>query len=275
MFDEAVEIRDRLAVLVDRLDPDAVSGSAARELWGVLDKSERLCAAGKTLLARRVAATHQRTGGSRSAAEELARRGGTSTGAAKDSLDTSARLAEQPPVEQAVRRGELSPAQAALVSAAAAADPAEAQRLTELARRVSLPELREECARVKAAADPDPDATNRRLHNLRRLRRWIDSEGFWNLHAKGTPQAGAAFNAVLDALTDERFRVAYRAGQREPLEAYAFDALMALADRATSRPAAGNARQYRRPAQHQRRPTRRQRNDCSPARNDHRSARPE
>ncbi|HEY9376053.1 MAG TPA: hypothetical protein VIQ02_03040, partial [Jiangellaceae bacterium] len=61
MFAEAVEIRDRLADLVDRLDPDAVSGSAARELWGVLDKSERLCAAGKTLLARRIAQTHQRS----------------------------------------------------------------------------------------------------------------------------------------------------------------------------------------------------------------------
>jgi hypothetical protein len=30
MFAEVVEIRERLASLVDRLDPDAVSGSAAR-----------------------------------------------------------------------------------------------------------------------------------------------------------------------------------------------------------------------------------------------------
>jgi hypothetical protein len=95
---------------------------------------------------------------------------------------------------------------------------------------VSVPELREECARVRAAADPDPEATNRRLHQARRLRRYVDGEGFWNLHAKGTPQAGAAFNVVLDAFTDQVFTTARRAGRQEPVEAYAFDALMALAD---------------------------------------------
>ncbi len=169
MFEDAIQVRDRLAVLVDRLDPDAVSGSAARELWRVLDASERLCAAGKTLLARRIAGTHQRSGGTRSAAEELARRGGTPTGQAKEALDTSNRLPDQPAVDKALRRGELSPAQAALISAA---DPSQAGRLTDLAGRVSLPELRDECARVRAAADPDPDATIRRIHAHRRLRHY-------------------------------------------------------------------------------------------------------
>jgi hypothetical protein len=229
MFEDAAEIRDRLAALVDRLDPDAVSGSAASDLWGVLDASERLCAAGKTLLARRLAQTHRpEMAGVKTAAEELARRSGTSTGAAKDALDTSARLPEQPAVERAVRRGELSLAQAAVISAAVGANPAEENRLVELASQVSVPELRDECARVRAAADPDPAATNRRLHAQRQLRRWIDGEGFWNLHAKGTPQAGAAFNAV----TDQVFRAARRAGGNEPVEAYGFDALMALADQA-------------------------------------------
>ncbi|HZY27530.1 MAG TPA: DUF222 domain-containing protein [Jiangellaceae bacterium] len=233
MFEDAVDIRDRLADFVDRLDPDAVSGSAARDLWGVLDASERLCAAGKTLLARRIAATHRpEKAGAKTAAEELARRSGTSTGAARDALDTSARLPVQPGVDGALRRGELSLAQAAVVSAAVAANPAEEHRLVELASQVSVPELREECARVRAAADPDPAATNRRLHAQRRLRRWTDSEGFWNLHAKGTPQAGAAFNAVLDAVTDQVFNAARRAGRSEPVEAYGFDALMALADQA-------------------------------------------
>jgi hypothetical protein len=232
MFQDAVEIRDRLADLVDRLDPDAVSASTARELWAILDKSERFCAAGKTLLARRLVQTHQpEKAGAKSAAEDLARRSGTSTGAAKDSLDTSARLPEQAGVEGALRRGEVSLAQAAVISAAVAANSAEEHRLVELARRVSVPELREECARVRAAADPDPEATNRRLHRARRLRRYVDGEGFWNLHAKGTPQAGAAFNVVLDAFTDRVFTTARQAGRTESVEAYAFDALMALADR--------------------------------------------
>ena len=232
MFAEAVEIRDRLAVLVDRLDPDAVSGSTARGLWAEFDRIERLGSAGKTLLARRVAATHQRSGGTRTAAEELARRGGTSTGTAKESLNTSQRLSDQPSVENAVRRGQLSTAQAALISEAAAADPSQSGRLTDLAGRVSLAELREECARVKAAADPDPDATNRRIHAARRLRHYTDPEGGWNLTARGTAQAGAAFLTVLTALTDAIFRQARRQGRCEPPEAYAFDALMHLAEHA-------------------------------------------
>jgi hypothetical protein len=78
MFEGALEVRDRLAVLVDRLDPDAVSGSAAGELWAVLDACERLCAAGKTLLARRVAQAHRvEMAGAKTAAEYLARQAGT------------------------------------------------------------------------------------------------------------------------------------------------------------------------------------------------------
>jgi hypothetical protein len=200
-------------------------------LWALLDASERLCAAGKTLLASRIASTHRpQTAGAKSAAEEMARKAGITSGAAKDAVDTSKRLPEQPDVERALRRGVLSAAQAALVSAAAAANPAAEARLVELASRVSMPELREECARVKAAADPNPDATNRRVHAGRRLGRWIDGEGFWTLVAKGTPQAGAAFCAVLDAVSDQVFQTARRAGRTEPVEAYAFDALMALAD---------------------------------------------
>ena len=177
------------------------------------------------------AQTHRpETAGARSAAEDLARRSGTSTGAAKDALDTSARLPGQPGVAGALRRGEVSLAQAAVISAAVAANSAEEHRLVELARRVSVPELREECARVRAGADPDPEATNRRLHRARRLRRYVDGEGFWNLHARGTPQAGAAFTVVLDAFTDRVFSTARRAGRTEPVQAYAFDALMALAD---------------------------------------------
>ena len=147
-------------------------------------------------------------------------------------MDTSERLPGQPELDKALRRGELSPAQAGLISAAAGANPAEERRLTELASRVSLGELREEWARVRAAADPDPEATNRRLHAGRRLRRWTDNEGFWNLHAKGTPQAGALFNTVLDPIIDRIFKTGRAHGQREHPDAYAFDALIHLAEHA-------------------------------------------
>ena len=233
MYETVVRIRGQLGELVSELDPDCVSGRAARELWAEFDRIERLGSAGKTLLARRIAASHQRDReGTRSAAESLARKAGSSTAAAKDAMDTSHRLAELPGVEGALRRGELSHAQAAAISSAAEADPSAEQRLLELAPRVSLAELREECARVKAAADPDPEATNRRIHAQRRLRHYRDGEGGWNLSARGTAQAGAAFLTVLNAITDAIFSASRRDGRREPVEAYAFDALMAMADHA-------------------------------------------
>ena len=235
MFENVVQIVDRLAGIVDGLDPDAVSGPAATDLWAALDRVERLAAAGKTLLTRRVADTHcPDRSGARSAAELLARRGGGTVRAARDALDTSERLRELPQVEAAVRRGHLSAAQAAAVSAAAAAaaDPTTEQRLVELAATASLPELREECARVSAAADADPEATNQRLHRGRRLRRFTGPDGAWTLIATGTPQAGAAINTALDPVIDQIFRTARRDGRHEPHEAYAFDALLAMAERA-------------------------------------------
>jgi hypothetical protein len=215
MFERLVQVRGQLAELVTALDPDALTGQTARGWWSELDRVERLAAAGKTLLTRRIAATHQPgTQATRTAAEELARQGGTTTGAARDAVYTSQRLPEQPGV-------------------AAAANPAEQDRLVDLAGRVSLTELREECARVRAAADPDPDATHRRIHAARALRQWIDGEGFWTLHATGTPAAGAAVSTALAPIIDQLFNNAHRAGRREPHQAYAFDALIHLAQHTT------------------------------------------
>jgi Domain of unknown function (DUF222) len=230
MYESVVRVRDLLSELVCALDPDAVSGPTARELWGEFDRIERLGSAGKTLLARRVAATHDRNrAGTRTAAESLARKAGTSAAAAKEALDTSNRVTELPSVAGALRNGELSPAQAAAITSAAEADRSAEKRLLELAARASLTELREECARVRAAADPDPDATNRRIHQHRRCRQYTDAEGGWNLSARGTAQDGAAFTTVLNAITDQAFTGARRQGRHEPVEAYAFDALMAMA----------------------------------------------
>jgi hypothetical protein len=233
MFESVVRVRGQLGELVAAVDPDAVSGSTAQALWGEFDRIERLGSAGKTLLARRIAATHDRDrAGSRTAAESLARQAGTSTAELREALDTSNRLAELPSVAGALRRGELSPAQAAAITSAAEADPSAEERLLELAARASLAELREECARARAAADPDPDATNRRIHAHRRCRQYADAEGGWNLSARGTAQDGAAFTVVLNAITDQVFDAARRDGRHEPPEAYAFDALMVMAQHA-------------------------------------------
>lgn len=227
--------RSALAELVDQLDPDSIVLGEAEPLWEAFDGIVRLATSARTLVARRVEESASwKRGGDRSAAEHLARRAGTSAGAARSELETSKRLQALPGTESALRRGELSGPQAAAVADGATADPGAEQTLLHKARTSSLAELRDETARVKAAADPDPDATWCRLHAERRLRRFVDGEGAWNLTARGTVDAGSQFNAALDPIIDGLFTAARRQGRREPREAYAFDALVELALRTTA-----------------------------------------
>jgi hypothetical protein len=235
------EVREGLAAmrdLVGRLVPEAVPLPDAPIMWQAFDGIERLAASAKTLLAARVDESRvwQRAG-HRSAPEYLARKSGGSLGAARTSLETSRRVRTLPQTRAAMQRGELSRAQADDIAGAASVDPGAERSLLDSVGGSSLTELRERCARTRAGVDPDRDATHRRIHHERRLRRWTDAEGAWNLSARGTPDAGSRFNALLDPIIDELFGAARREGRRESREAYAFDALIELARR-RGRPAA-------------------------------------
>jgi hypothetical protein len=229
------EVRERLATmreLVGGLEPDLVPLPEAPAMWQAFDAVERLASSAKTLLATRVdeSGVWQRAG-DRSAAEYLARKSGTSLGAARSSLETSKRVRDLPHTRSAMRRGELSRSQADEIAGAAAAKPDAERSLLSTAAGSSLSELRECCARTRAAADPDRDATDRRIHTERRLRRWTDAEGAWNLSARGTAAAGSRLNAVLNPIIDELFNAARRGRRRKSREVYAFDALIELAHR--------------------------------------------
>src|SRR5438552_16848613 len=155
---------------------------------------EKLVAAGKALAARRVAESdHWRGAGERSAAHWLARRAGSSVGAAMATLETAARLPELPAVDRAVRAGELSAAQANEIASAAGADPGAQAELVQVARRDGFTGLRDKCRRVKAAAAPDEMARRRAIHRSRSLRHWSDPDGAGRLEGRLTPErlAGA------------------------------------------------------------------------------------
>jgi hypothetical protein len=216
-----------------RLAPADVPLSEVPAMWTAYDSIERCAAAAKTLLAERVEQSRVwAREGHRSAAEHLARTSGSSVGAARAGLETSKKLRLLPATEAALRRGELSRAETETIADAAAVNPGAEQSLLAAAGGGNLGDLREKASRVKAAADPDPDTTHRRIHGERRLRRWTDAEGGWNVQGRSTPDAGALFNAALDPIIDEVFRTARREGRHESRDAYAFDALLELVRRA-------------------------------------------
>ncbi|MCZ7534915.1 MAG: 13E12 repeat family protein [Acidimicrobiia bacterium] len=241
---QVVSCAEHLGGLVAGLDADQVPLSEALRWWETFDRIERLAAAAETLLAGRVeqSRTWQRSG-CRSAAEQLARISGTGIGRARDQLATSKALGRLPVTRAAVRAGNLSGAQASEVTAAAAVNPAAERRLLDVASHNSLAELHNEALRAKAAGDPDPDSTYRRIHTNRQLRTFTDSEGAWNLRARGPAHTGALIERALDELIDGFYR-ARRTTEHEPREAYAYDALLGLAGDSP-----GNARPTQRPPQ--------------------------
>src|SRR5262249_59650617 len=131
-------------------------------------------------------------------------------------------------VDDALRQGGLSVAQAAVVTEAAAVDPAAESRLLATAATASMRGLRDECARTKAAADPDADARYARIQRERSVRTSTDADGAWNLHARGPAHLGAQVTAALQARTHRLLPPAYPDGRREARAAYPYDALAAV-----------------------------------------------
>src|SRR5579884_2300254 len=219
--------RDRVAALVRALEPDAVALADAEPMWNAFERIERLAANAKTLLARRVEeAAAWRERGHRDAAEGMAKQSGTTRGAAKRQLALSKRLDAHPATETAMRTGEISPAQAAIVAAGANGNAAAERRLLDTARISTVAALRQEAARERSKADPDPEEPERRMHKERRARSWTDEEGRWHFNATGTVRDGSHVARVLERLVNEEFTNARREGRREEREAYAFDAFV-------------------------------------------------
>ena len=222
---------DLLTEALRRLDPRDVPLPEVTSLWESFNRAGRVAATGEMTLADRVREADQwRRSGFRSPEEWMARKKGTSLGAARDQLAASKQLEALPDTAEALRSGVISPEQAVVVADAAAMNPQAEQDLIRRAQRDSHRGLRQEAARRKAQADPDPEAKARRHHRERRAWCCVDEEGRFNLQAQGPVSLGGAFQARLERETDRLFRAARAEGRHEPREAYMFDALMALAD---------------------------------------------
>ncbi len=230
--DDVREIDEFLAVLVARIDPDAVPLCEVTDLWTALDTVERRAATAKLLLARKVEeAGRWKRDGYRSAAEQLAGIAGTSVTAAKNQLETSKKVAKLPATQRALRKGKLSGAKAEAIAAASEIDPEAEAALLDGAEDAPLAKVREKCQRARAK---DRDAAHERIRKARSFKEFTDGEGAWNVIARGPVDAGAAFRAAHRPLVDEMFNKARAEGRHEPYEAYAFDPFIELARRANN-----------------------------------------
>ncbi len=117
-------------------------------------------------------------------AEFVAKQTGTTTARARDAIATGRGLEQHGKTRALATSGSLSPDQAiAIVDAVDVAPDAEDGLLTAC-ERDSLGQLRDHCARVKAA-HTDMEAAEKTAHANRRLTRYRDCEGVEHLHASG------------------------------------------------------------------------------------------
>ena len=239
--DEQRLVVGALRAMVRQLGPSTCSAADAVALVDWFAEVERLAVAGKALAARVAAAGGAwRGAGDRSAADWLAKRTGTTVGEARCVLETAERLAPSAPADEAFRRGELSLKQAEAVAAAVTVDPAAATALLDTAQHRSLQKLRDESARVRAAAECDAGARHERIRRSRYWRRWTDVDGARCGAYRMTPEAAALVEAAAQPFIDEAIDTARRTGEHEAFDAYAADGLVAMAVATTTRvPASG------------------------------------
>lgn len=234
MFEAVSEATRLLEEALADLDPALLGQAAALCGLDAFSRVERLGAAGRVLCAGRAVQTNAHHGsGARSAAEWLSRRTGQSVGEAVGSLGTARVLAGLPALEEALRSGHISSPQAAAVAEGAAADPHAESSLLASARREPLRRLREQARRVVAGATCEEDqiAAEQRLHDNRYLRTYSGRDGALRGEFALAPLAGAKLLAALEAEQRVVFEAARRRGEQERSQAYAADALVALAER--------------------------------------------
>ncbi len=212
-----VRLGERLVgAAVEHLEPRDVLLRDVCAVWVSFDRIERLAAHAKTLLAARVEESEDwQVAGASSAAAHLAGLSGSGVHQARRMIEHSKLLPRLCGVVGAMRSGGLSALQVEAIVPAAAADPSSEGRLIACAATTSVFELREECLRIRAAAEPDPDAKHRNVHAHRRLRTRVDVGGAWNASAWGTVELGARFEAALEPIIDRLFEEGRVRGRQE------------------------------------------------------------
>ena len=225
------ELRDEVVSFAMTFDASLLDGRSAK---AAVEHAARIAKVAQLVVAQAAAradACAAFDGGGRSSAHELAQITGVSVGEAVSAIRSGHRLAGQPQVAEAARKGELSPQQTSAISDALVVNPAaDTDGLLGVARERSLRELRDECDRVKAAGDRDAEARRQRIHDERLLRKVHHVDGSAGVVVRGNPEDVARLFAAIAPKRDELFAATRREGRRERSEALDYDALLATLD---------------------------------------------
>ncbi|MBV9953273.1 MAG: DUF222 domain-containing protein [Acidimicrobiia bacterium] len=217
-------LRAGAAELAGNRQVASLSAQGAERLFDLVLATERSMTALKLQLAARFAENH-----GAKAADDLARKTGTSKAKAKRTVDTAKKLKDQPEIEDALRNGELSQDQAELIADAADVNPSATGSLLHKAKDHPIDDLRHECSRAKAAADGDEEATHARVHRNRRFTAGSNTDpAFWG-SLYGTTADGADLMAHLQPFRERIFNQNRKAGIHLTSEQLDFDALMEMA----------------------------------------------
>ena len=229
MIDRIGSLIATLRDVVSGLDEGSISGPDAVRLVELFSEGERLCAAGRTLAAGRVQRSPEwSAAGYRTPAQWMAAHTKVTVNQAIASLETARRLEKLPQTREQFLSGKLSEIQATEIASAAGLDPKAEDRLLEAAESETVSALRDHCRQVRAAAYADEDACER-IRRGRYLRHWTDPDGAVRMNGRFAPDDGAQLLASIRARADRLQAEARRAGQREPTDAYAADALVGFA----------------------------------------------
>ncbi len=227
MFDLLECAVSDLDTVARTLEPGTLDGPTAKRVVIAAAEIERRACVIKALAAKRLDDTnHWKHSGARSPEKFIADTTGGTVAEAAATVALGAQLDTLVGLNDAARSGKLSPAAAKLIGDAASADPdAEADLLD--AAKGGLSKLREECAKVKAAAaGSDKQA---KLRAERNFRTPVDDGGI-KLEGHGDMASGARFAKILDGFTEKEFELGRREGRRDTYAAYRYDALMRMAE---------------------------------------------
>ena len=235
MFDQMERAEKLLSEVADELDPDVLLPVDAEKIVRKAIRLERLAVAIKTVASPRACDSMAwKQQGERSEANWMAKVTGTSVGNAAGMLETGRRLKELSGTDRALRSGQLSSDQAKEIASTAAENPKFEAELLQAAQKETLTSLKDRCLKIRATSTDNEVARHEALHKSRYFRTWKDHEGATRLEGRLAPEAAAVILAALEPYKNQAFTNARKAGRRERYDAYAADALLAMARDARS-----------------------------------------